>query len=218
MNYKKLYEQIINVARERSLLPGIYFETHHIVPKSLGGSDSASNLVKLTAKEHFVAHHLLWKIYRNKEMTHAFMLMCNTKRGGEKFKINAKEYQLLKEDNRKFRSEFMNGRPGNNLGKTLPQEWRDNISKGQKGKPKKKGNPSPFKGKTHTIETKRKISEKRKGIATRTGIPFSEETKKMMSENRKGKTKQPWSEERKAARSEMMRELHKKRKQEKSPE
>jgi NUMOD3 motif len=217
MNYTKVYQSLILKAQNRNLRH-IYIERHHIVPLSLKGEDVESNIVSLTAKEHFVAHHLLWKIHRNREMTKAFMLMCNTKRGGQKFKISAREYQILKEEFSKAQSEAVRSRPGNNLGKTLPQEWRDNISKGQKGISKGKGNPSSFKGKTHSEEAKRKISEKRKGVPTRTGIPFSEETKRMMSINRKGKTKIPWTEERKAARSEMMKELHKKRKEEKSPD
>jgi len=97
----------------------------------------------------------------------------------------------------------------------LPQEWKDNIGKGQLGKPKKKGNTSSFKGKSHSEEFKKEMSNRRKGVAARTGIPFSDETKKMMSENRKGKSKQPWSEERKEARRRLL--LDKKNSQEKSP-
>lgn len=37
-------------------------ETHHIVPKCMGGSNDKENLVNLTAREHFVAHKLLYKI------------------------------------------------------------------------------------------------------------------------------------------------------------
>ena len=217
MNYLKVYHQLIHNSQHRILSQDIYVEKHHIVPLSLKGEDIESNIAVLTAKEHFVAHHLLWKIYRNREMTKAFMLMCNTKRNGIKYKISAKEYSILKEDNRKFRSEFMTGRAGNNLGKTLPQEWRDNISKGQKGHRRGNGGSSGFKGKHHTEENKKAISARRKGIGTHF-TPHSEETKKIMSENRLGKKKVPWTEERKAARSEMMRELHRKRKEEKSPD
>jgi len=211
MNYQKVYHALISKAQNRVLID-IYTEKHHIVPLSLKGEDIPSNIVSLTAKEHFVAHHLLWKIYRNPQMTKAFMLMCNVKRNGIKYKISAQQYQILKEEFSKAQSDAVKSRPGNNLGKTLPQEWRDNISKGQKGISKGKGRVSNFKGRTHTEESKQLISEKRKGIATRTGIPFSEETKKTMSENRKGKPKQPWTEERKTARSEMMRKLWEQRK------
>ena len=39
-----------------------YCERHHIIPKSIGGSNSSYNLVNLTAKEHFIAHRLLEKL------------------------------------------------------------------------------------------------------------------------------------------------------------
>lgn len=192
MNYKNIYNLLIEKAKARTV-ENVYVEKHHIVPQSMGGTNDATNIVKLTAKEHFVAHHLLWKIHRNREMVHAFMLMCNIKRNGIKYSVSAKEYQLLKEDNRKFRSEFMTGRIGNNTGRVLSQEWKDNISKGQKGHHRGKGNVSSFKGKKHSEESKKLISEKRKGIGTHF-TPHSEETKQMMRENRKGKTKVPWTE------------------------
>lgn len=210
MNYQKVYHALISKAQNR-VLTDIYIEKHHIVPLSLKGDDIPSNIVSLTAKEHFVAHHLLWKIHRNREMTKAFMLMCSTKRGGIKYKISAREYQILKEENSKHQSEFMIGRPGNNLGKTLPQEWKDNISKGQKGHERGNGGSKGFTGKHHTEENKKAISERMIGN-NHHSVPHSEETKKMMSENRKGKPKQPWTEERKAARAEMMKTLWENRK------
>ena len=77
-----------------------------------------------------------------------------------------------------------------------------------------KGNVSSFKGKHHSDESKKKLSEKQKGNKNHLGILHSEETKKMMSENRKGKTKVPWTEERKAARREL---IAKRNSQEKAP-
>ena len=63
MDYKKIYFQLIEKARTRGSdkkeLP-YYTESHHIVLRSLGGSDDPDNLVLLTAREHFVAHKLLW--------------------------------------------------------------------------------------------------------------------------------------------------------------
>jgi len=42
--------------------PDGYTEQHHILPKCLGGTNNKSNLVRLTAREHFVCHLLLVKM------------------------------------------------------------------------------------------------------------------------------------------------------------
>lgn len=64
MNYHTIYENFIksrkNLSRKNIKFSG--FETHHILPKSLGGSNSPDNLVVLTPREHFFAHLLLIKI------------------------------------------------------------------------------------------------------------------------------------------------------------
>lgn len=57
--YKRWYYQIINQSINRPITE--YTEEHHILPKSLGGDDSVSNIVKLTAREHFICHWLLTK-------------------------------------------------------------------------------------------------------------------------------------------------------------
>lgn len=62
MNYFLIYERLIAKARVR-VCPDGYVERHHVLPKALGGSDDSSNLVALTAKEHFLAHVLLAKIH-----------------------------------------------------------------------------------------------------------------------------------------------------------
>lgn len=57
-----------------------YGENHHIIPRSEGGSDDASNKVKLTAREHYIAHLLLAKIYDDYAMYSALTYMqCKTK-------------------------------------------------------------------------------------------------------------------------------------------
>ncbi len=60
--YTKWYYRIVQNASGRSLPDNYYFENHHIIPRSLGGNNSKSNLVKLTAREHFVCHLLLTKM------------------------------------------------------------------------------------------------------------------------------------------------------------
>jgi hypothetical protein len=55
--YRRTYYSIIENARK--LERAGYLERHHIVPKSLGGTNKKSNLVSLTFREHFVCHRLL---------------------------------------------------------------------------------------------------------------------------------------------------------------
>lgn len=57
-----------------------YVEQHHILPRALGGTDDKSNLVFLTAKEHFVAHHLLWRIHKDSKTYWALICMMYDKR------------------------------------------------------------------------------------------------------------------------------------------
>jgi len=59
--YTKIYHQLIEKALEREP-DNLYYEKHHILPKSLGGSDDSNNLVSLLPREHYVAHHLLTKM------------------------------------------------------------------------------------------------------------------------------------------------------------
>jgi len=40
------------------------YERHHILPRSLGGSNDPQNLVKLTVREHYIAHRLLYHASR----------------------------------------------------------------------------------------------------------------------------------------------------------
>ena len=76
MNYFKHYANLINRAKTRTLAPDVYKEQHHIIPSCMGGSDDRSNLVWLTAPEHYVAHLLLVKMYPgNHSLVYAANLM-----------------------------------------------------------------------------------------------------------------------------------------------
>lgn len=66
MNYASIYSDFINDrrAKEGALKKsGEYREVHHITPRSLGGDDSAENLISLTPEDHYFAHLLLAHIY-----------------------------------------------------------------------------------------------------------------------------------------------------------
>ena len=73
MNYERIYNQLIEKRKVHKLTG--YTETHHIQPKSLGGSDSKDNLIELTAREHFIAHLLLAKFKPCFQTINAIMIM-----------------------------------------------------------------------------------------------------------------------------------------------
>jgi len=76
MDYQKIYNQIIERAQNRKLEG--YKERHHIIPKCMGGSNDKSNLVELTAREHFLCHWLLYRIYPNdRKIIYSFWLMSS---------------------------------------------------------------------------------------------------------------------------------------------
>lgn len=60
MNYGRHYDRLIERARSRALAG--YVERHHIIPRCMGGTDDQTNIARLTAEEHFVAHQLLVKM------------------------------------------------------------------------------------------------------------------------------------------------------------
>ena len=65
MNYRKIYQSLIDKAKSRNIEG--YYEKHHIVPRCMRGSDESENIAKLTPEEHYVAHQLLTKIYPNND-------------------------------------------------------------------------------------------------------------------------------------------------------
>ena len=94
MNYQKIYNNIV-LKRQLHSFSG-YGENHHIIPKSMGGKNTKSNMVRLTAREHFIAHWLLKKIHNNKEMIFAFFAM--TKMGNKTQKrYNSKSFQYARQ-------------------------------------------------------------------------------------------------------------------------
>jgi hypothetical protein len=96
MNYKLHYELLIKKAKNRILDPLIKVEYHHVLPRSMGGSDMNENLVALFPREHLIAHLLLWKIHQSNAMTNAAWQMSHRKIGDEYIKINSRIYEKLR--------------------------------------------------------------------------------------------------------------------------
>ena len=78
MNYRKHYDLLIDKARKRDKNSLKYSENHHIIPRSEGGLDNKENMVSLTAREHFLAHWLLYRENPNiPSRAFSFWRMCN---------------------------------------------------------------------------------------------------------------------------------------------
>jgi hypothetical protein len=74
--YRRWYDALMQRAVGR-VLDG-YGERHHVVPRALGGGNTASNIVALTYREHFLAHWLLPKFTAGvdrRKMLHALFRM-----------------------------------------------------------------------------------------------------------------------------------------------
>lgn len=73
MNYEEIYNSLIQKRLQNEPSKLCKYEVHHIKPRSLYPSlvDDPSNLVKLTLREHFFAHILLQRIYREKYGKHS---------------------------------------------------------------------------------------------------------------------------------------------------
>ena len=103
MNYRHVYCVIISHAKSEEKLGlrkkgnGIYYEAHHILPRSLFPLwvNRKSNIALLTAREHFFCHQLLTKIYPNSNMFLALWRLVND--GQNKYIIKgSKEYEKIK--------------------------------------------------------------------------------------------------------------------------
>lgn len=86
MNYEKIYHNLCHRGKYRSKNKGVYLEKHHVIPvfffkdnkRNLrhndgifeGDGEHPENITYLTAREHFIAHILLCKIWSNTKWYH----------------------------------------------------------------------------------------------------------------------------------------------------
>jgi hypothetical protein len=184
--YTLWYNAIIERAQTR-VIDG-YTEKHHIQPRSLGGSNDKDNLVDLTAREHFICHWLLTKIYTGEAKSKMIYALNGMKRSNEfaqryETAITSRVYENLKKEFSIVHSATMKGRTPWNKG--IP------ITENQRSKNRKSAL-----GKKHTDIAKSRISE------AQIGRKRSEETKEKIRNALKGKPKGPMSDEGKRIRSE----------------
>lgn len=96
--YTKLYYIIINHARQHPY--DGYVEKHHIIPKSLNGTNDKKNIVLLSARQHYICHYLLTKMvtgHAQYKMIEAFSIFSNNTNRNLKF--TSRQIAALREAN-----------------------------------------------------------------------------------------------------------------------
>lgn len=115
------YVNFINSRPERDLIKdGSYFNVHHIIPRSLRGTENESNLIKLTHREHYIVHMILHYCYGEK-LSYAFYYMSN------KMNLkNSKQYENLKKYIKENEIQINNGRENTTVYSVddIPSGWK----------------------------------------------------------------------------------------------
>jgi len=138
MDYKAIYYKIIENAKKETengnRLVG-YYEKHHIQPKSLGGTNDKENLVKLTAREHFICHWLLVKMYnkgtveRNKMLCALWRMQCINE--NHKRYINSHVYEKLRIEFAEAMSKLTSISQSGNRNSQFGKKWYTNRDTGE---------------------------------------------------------------------------------------
>ena len=170
MDYQTIYNDLmtdrlkLKPQRIEEKRCGFYFEGHHIVPKCKGGTGNSNrpknneNIVLLTAREHFLSHWLLWRIYGDRQMALSFHKMMSITKKTNRIK-SSRGYQEAREA---FRITNKGNQYGKGVKKIISEEQKKNHSKIMKGR--YIGKDNPFFNKKHSEETKQKIRDGRKNI------------------------------------------------------
>lgn len=170
--YLTWYENLVAKAKSRSLLEG-YVERHHVIPVSLGGNNKSENIITLTAREHYIAHLLLWKMSMDKKshnkMTMALHVMVNGsghKKQNRSYLVPSRIYEANRKEYVQVISEIMSGPDNKWRGQKHSAEslekmkaWqRDPVIK-QQQRERVTGKNNPMFGKTHSEEMKKRIAK-----------------------------------------------------------
>lgn len=155
--YSKWYFAIIKNRVDNPIKDNSYVEKHHIIPKSIGGSNKKENLVALTPKEHFVCHLLLVKMTTGKfktKMSYALRLLSHIENEHQsRHKISARAYSLIVSITKPALSNAISGINNPFYGRTHSDESKEKM------KAKRAIQKPPMLGKTRSEETKEKLRE-----------------------------------------------------------
>ena len=198
------------------------YHKHHIVPKHMGGTDDPSNLIELTVEEHAEAHKALWeehgseydkiawlsltKQIDNAEARILSVIEWNKNRiiseeTKEKLSNRMKEYYSVPENRKKASKATKKGMKDwwKNLSEQERQDWIERCKKRPDGwiqpkgwnlsdetREKMRGSRNPYG--CQSEEHKKNISKNRKGKGTgENNAMAKEENRKKVSESKIGR-------------------------------
>ena len=165
MNYEKLYHNLITSRGSRQQISNIYYEKHHILPKCKGGLDTNDNLVSLTAREHYIAHVLLYKmetdcVIKSKLAYALRMMMIQSMHHANNRQFTSHQYALGRAIFSEHASVRMSGENNPFYGKTHSTETRQKMSNNC---PDRSGEKNGMYGRKHSEDSRKKMSESTKG-------------------------------------------------------
>lgn len=168
---------------------------HHVVPKSVGGTNDLSNLVKLPASVHYKVHYLLPFVFielgdlkSSAKMKYALARMTRANKKAYSLNKKKKYYKNIR------KLVYVKGENSSAYGRKVSEETKEKIRKSLTGVKQpmwlREKLSKLRKGKKHSEETKKKmrhahkINEDRKWLFRR---KKSEKTRRKMSEVQTGK-------------------------------
>lgn len=170
--YTKWYCNLIQKNLQTSQSIDQYTELHHIYPKSIQCDIDVKqklNIVRLTAREHFIAHLLLTKMFKNavinQKMNFAFFQLRLSNRYQQRY-TNSRFYEKVKKVKRTYIRFYNSDKcvyaDVNDLDKQqllTAQGWSTIMPEQYKI-----GRVGNMKGKRHSEETRRRMSESGKNV------------------------------------------------------
>lgn len=175
------YLDLVEKNQSRKITKESGYEIHHIFPRCFGGTNEASNLVKLTVKEHLLAHYYLVQSISHPKLLYSFSFIL-----GPQFNKLTREDQISLESLDRW-SELREKA----LHRKLTDEHRYRIGEANRGKlvGTVRSRESVEKGiRTRTLRGHNKHSPEtiEKIRRSNTGKRRSEEYRQRMSDLKKG--------------------------------
>lgn len=176
--YRNWYEKLVEKATTRTFPENVYSEVHHIIPRSLGGNNESTNVVRLYPREHYIAHLLLWKMKMtpkmHNKMTMALHVMVNGSgnvKQNRSYLVPSRIYESSRKAYSKLLSEERKGEGNSFYGKKHTPETIEKIKQANARtkdirSAKLSGANNGMYGKTHTEDVRKIISEKVKEAFT----------------------------------------------------